>query len=49
MFLDLQDYYANFVIVADETREQQFEKRLGQTGFEPIHDRVEFFSFDDIS
>jgi hypothetical protein len=48
-FLDLQDYYATFVIVADETRQQQFEKRLHQTGFEPIRDRVEFFDFEAVS
>lgn len=48
-FLDLQDYHANFVIVADETRAGQFEKRLGQTGFGPIRDRVDFFSFEDVS
>jgi hypothetical protein len=48
-FLDLQDYYATFVIVADDTREQQFEKRLQQTGFEPIRDRVEFFDFEAVS
>lgn len=48
-FLDLQDYHANFVIVADETREQQFEKRLNQSGFEPIHDRVDFFTFEEVS
>ena len=48
-FLDLQDYYANFVIVADETREGQFEKRLGQSGFGPIRDRVDFFTFEEVS
>lgn len=48
-FLDLQDYYTNFVIVADETRKRQFEKRLDQTGFEPIRDRVGFFNFEDVS
>ncbi len=48
-FLDLQDYYANFVIVADETRKRQFEKRLNQAGFEPIRDRVGFFNFEEVS
>lgn len=48
-FLDLQDYYANFVIAADETRQDQFEKRLGQAGFEPIRDRVDFFNFEEVS
>jgi hypothetical protein len=48
-FLDLQNYYANLVIVADETREGQFKKRLGQSGFEPIRDRVKFFTFEEVS
>ena len=48
-FLDLQDYFANFVIVADETREGQFEKRVNQTGFEPIRDRVKFLDFEEVS
>ncbi|MFP9191389.1 hypothetical protein ACLI4Q_06990 [Natrialbaceae archaeon A-CW1-1] len=48
-FLDLQDYHANFVIVADETRKRQFEKRLNQSGFEPIRNRVEFFNFEEVS
>lgn len=48
-FLDLQDYHANFVIVADETRKGQFEKRLGQAGFEPIRDRVDFLNFEEVS
>lgn len=48
-FLDLQDYYANFVIVADETRESQFEKRIDQSGFEPIRDRVDFLDFEAVS
>lgn len=48
-FLDLQDYHANFVIVADDTRKSQFEKRLNQSGFKPIRDRVDFFSFEDVS
>lgn len=48
-FLDLQDYHANFVIAADETRKDQFEKRLGQSGFEPIRDRVDFINFEEVS
>lgn len=48
-FLDLQDYYANFVIVADETRKDQFEKRVSQTGFDRIRDRVDFLNFEEVS
>jgi hypothetical protein len=48
-FLDLRDYHATFVVAADQTRRAQFEKRLDQSGFEPIRDRVEFFSFEDVS
>jgi hypothetical protein len=48
-FLDLRDYHANFVIVSDETRKGQFNKRIGQTGFGPIRDRVEFLNFEEVS
>lgn len=48
-FLDLQDYYANFVIAADSSRKSQFDKRLSQTGFGPIRNRVKFLSFDEVS
>jgi len=48
-FLDLRDYHASFVIVADETRKGQFEKRLNQTGFEPIRERVDFLTFEEVS
>ena len=48
-FLDLQDFHAGFVIAAADTRRAQFERRLDQAGFEPIRDRVEFFSFDEVS
>lgn len=48
-FLDLRDYHAQFAIVADETRKRQFEKRVNQTGFEPIRDRVEFLNFEKVS
>ncbi len=48
-FLDLRDFHASFVIAADETRRAQFEKRLGQSGFEPIRDRVELLTFEEVS
>lgn len=48
-FLDLRDYFADFVIVADANRRGQFEKRLDQSGFEPIRDRVQFMDFDDVT
>lgn len=48
-FLDLRDFHTGFVIAADETRRAQFEKRLGQSGFEPIRDRVEFLTFEEVS
>lgn len=48
-FLDLRDYHTNFFIVADETRRGQFEKRLNQSGFDPIRDRVDFLDFEEVS
>ncbi|MFW5949823.1 MAG: hypothetical protein ACOCR6_00520 [archaeon] len=37
------------ITITNETREQQFEKHLHQTRFEPIRDRVEFFDFEAVS
>ena len=48
-FLDLRDYHSKFLIAAAETRERQFEKRLGQSGFEPIRDRVGFVGFEAVA
>lgn len=48
-FLDLQDYYTDFIIAADETRRQQFQKRINQAGFEPIRNRVEYITFDQVT
>lgn len=48
-FTDLRDYYANFVIVADKQRKEQFEKKLNLSAFQPIQNRVTFLSFDDAS
>lgn len=48
-FLDLRDYHAKFAIVADKTRKGQYEKRVNQTAFEPIRDRVEFLNFEEVS
>lgn len=48
-FLDLQDYRARFAVVADVSRKRQFEKRVDQTGFEQIRDRVDFLNFDEVS
>jgi hypothetical protein len=35
-FLDLRDFRADFVIVADKVREKEFHDRLGLSGFAPL-------------
>jgi hypothetical protein len=48
-FLDLRDFSTEFVIVAEKARKDQFDKRISQTGFAPIRDRVRFMTFNEVS
>jgi hypothetical protein len=47
-FFELQDYYANFRIVADKSREKQFTELMGRSLFAPIKNRVGFVDYDSI-
>lgn len=44
-FFELQDFYSNFYIVADESREKEFKDKLGYSLYTPIRDRVRFLSY----
>ncbi|MBN1486908.1 MAG: hypothetical protein JW981_04650 [Anaerolineae bacterium] len=48
-FLELQDFNANFNIVASENRFQEFEKKLSYAAFDPIKNRVKFIDYDRLS
>ena len=48
-FVDLQDFRANFFIVADKAREKEFQKKNTFGAFSQIRHRVQFMSYDDLS
>ena len=48
-FTELQDFYTNFCIVADEVRRREFQSKLSLEAFKPINKRVGFWSYDDVA
>jgi hypothetical protein len=45
-FMDLRDFRADFVIVADRAREREFQDRLTLSGFEQVRPYVRFLSYE---
>jgi hypothetical protein len=48
-FVELQDFYTNFCIVADEARRKEFQAKLSFEAFRPINKRVMFWSYEDVA
>lgn len=48
-FIELQDYNANFFIVADKTRKAEYVGKLALNAFTPIKARVQFMDYDRLS
>lgn len=48
-FVELQDFYARFCIVADEVRRREFQAKLSLQAFTPIGKRVGFWSYEDVA
>jgi len=48
-FVELQDFYTNFRIVADEVRRKEFQAKLSLEAFRPISKRVGFWSYDGVA
>lgn len=48
-FLELQDFYVKFYVVADEVREREFEAKLSLSAFTPIQKRIQFMSYIQLS
>jgi len=48
-FTELQDFRANFYIVADKRRKLEFEDKIEQSAFVSIKGRVKFWDYDFIS
>ncbi len=48
-FFDLQDFYADFYIVASDKRQPEFCRKLNYSAFSEIRDRVKFLDYSYIS
>ncbi|EKE15512.1 MAG: hypothetical protein ACD_11C00147G0006 [uncultured bacterium] len=48
-FVELQDYNANFFIVADEVRKNEYISKLSLNAFVPVKTRVQFMNYDKLS
>lgn len=48
-FVELQDFNANFYIVADNVRKVEFETKLSLNAFAPIKPRVKFMDYERLS
>ena len=47
-FFELQDYFARFFIIADESRRKQFDNTMEKSIFTPIRNRVVFADYNNI-
>jgi hypothetical protein len=48
-FIELQDFRADFRVVAPTVRRKEFATKIAQAAFRPIEKRVEFITYDQIS
>jgi hypothetical protein len=48
-FVELQDFYTDFRIVADEVRRKEFQAKLSLEAFKPIYKRIGFWSYDGLA
>lgn len=48
-FVEMQDYNANFFIVANEVRKNEYLGKLSLNAFVPIKSRVQFMDYDKLS
>ncbi|MBE7556617.1 MAG: hypothetical protein HS126_36675 [Anaerolineales bacterium] len=48
-FVELQDFYTDFVIVASEARKVEFTSKLALSAFQPIQKRVKFWDYENVS
>ncbi|MBI5491504.1 MAG: hypothetical protein HY893_01075 [Deltaproteobacteria bacterium] len=47
-FFELQDFHANFRIVADAVRKKEFHAKLSLEAFKPICNRIGFWSYEEV-
>jgi hypothetical protein len=48
-FVELQDFYTVFCIVADENRRKEFQSKLSFEAYRPVNKRVSFWNYEDVA
>lgn len=48
-FLELQDFFVKFFIVANEVRKKEFEEKMALSAFNSIQERIQFISYIQLS
>ena len=48
-FVELQDFYVNFCIVANEVRKREFQTKMALGEFKSINERVKVLNYDDVA
>ena len=48
-FVELQDFYLSFCIVANEVRKKEFHAKISLSAFKSINSRVKFWNYDDVA
>ncbi len=48
-FVDLQDFYADFTVVASKARETEFLEKRARAAFKPVEKRVRFWDYDSVA
>ena len=48
-FVELQDFYSKFYIVANNARKREFYDKLKMTSFRDVRERVKFLDYDNLS
>ena len=48
-FIEFQDFKVNFIIVADNRRQREYESKISSSAFSPIKAQVRFFNYDAVA
>lgn len=48
-FVELQDFYTNFYVVADDVRRKEFQAKASLEAFRPISKRIGFWCYDNVA
>jgi len=48
-FVELQDFHADFFIIAEKIRKQEFDTKISLSAFKPMNQRIKFLNYDQVS